>query len=147
MLVAEIHRKGLEEARNHEDYLTSAVFSHLRYLAPVVFWEDLFGLGVGLAGVNEAETTPAGAIAQAAAPVSRYSELRAHFWPNHPVLGEPDLAGVPPIRPRRRTGGTGRRGIGRVAELGAPRQEPRAQPTAARGGRLRRVRAAARPPL
>jgi hypothetical protein len=31
MLVAEIHRKGLEEARNHEDYLTSTVFGHLRY--------------------------------------------------------------------------------------------------------------------
>jgi hypothetical protein len=91
MLMAEIYRKGLEEARNHEDYLTSAVFSHLRYLPPSEFWEDLFRLAKGLPGVGGVETALAQVAAQAGVPVNRYSELRAHFWRNHPILGEPDL--------------------------------------------------------
>ena len=32
MLLAEIHGKTLAEGRNGEDYLTSAVFGHLRYV-------------------------------------------------------------------------------------------------------------------
>src|SRR4051812_13600263 len=91
MLVAEIHRKGFEEARNHEDYLTSAVFGHLRYLPPGIFWEDLFKLAKGMPSVDGAEANLAEAAAAVAAPVCRYRQLRVHFWRNHPKWGEPDL--------------------------------------------------------
>src|SRR3954452_21752230 len=91
MLVAEIYRKGFEEARNHEDYLTSAVFGHLRYLPPGIFWEDLFKLAKGMPSVDGAEANLAEAAAAVAAPVCRYRQLRVHFWRNHPEWGEPDL--------------------------------------------------------
>jgi hypothetical protein len=91
MLVAEIHHKGFEEARNHEDYLTSTVFGHLRYLPPSIFWPELFRLAKGLPSENGTEKDLAETIAQSERQVNGFSELRAHFWPNHPVWGEPDL--------------------------------------------------------
>jgi hypothetical protein len=91
MLMAEIHHKGFAEARNHEDYLTSTVFGHLRYLPPGIFWEDLFRLAKAVPVVGGPGRVLAEAAAQAAGSVGRYSELRAYFWPNHPVWGEPDL--------------------------------------------------------
>jgi hypothetical protein len=42
VLLAEIHGKSVPEARDAEDYLTSAVFGHLRYVPPHVFWPELF---------------------------------------------------------------------------------------------------------
>ena len=47
MLVGEIHGKGMPEATNHEDYLTSVIFDHLRYVPPSHFWEDLFSQAKG----------------------------------------------------------------------------------------------------
>lgn len=35
MLLAEIHCKIVREALDNEDYITSAVFGHLRYIPPV----------------------------------------------------------------------------------------------------------------
>jgi hypothetical protein len=43
MLVAEIHGKRVHEVQDREDYLTSAVFGHLRYIQPGLFWACLFG--------------------------------------------------------------------------------------------------------
>jgi hypothetical protein len=40
MLIAELHGKGIAEAQDNEDCLTSCVFGHLRYLPPSVFWEQ-----------------------------------------------------------------------------------------------------------
>ena len=41
MLIAEIHGKRFPEAEGQEDWLTSAVFGHLRHIAPGAFWADL----------------------------------------------------------------------------------------------------------
>lgn len=71
MLLAEIHGKSVAEARDAEDYLTSAVFGHLRYVSPAVFWPELFA-AAGL-------VLPAGA-----------TDLDVRFWPR--TNGdEPDL--------------------------------------------------------
>jgi hypothetical protein len=40
MLMAEIRGHGRPETQDDEDYLTSSVFGHLRYIPPSVFWED-----------------------------------------------------------------------------------------------------------
>ena len=72
MLLAEIHGKSVAEARDAEDYLTSAVFGHLRYLPPAVFWPELFA-AAGL-------VLPAGA-----------THLEVQFWPRTECGGEPDL--------------------------------------------------------
>jgi hypothetical protein len=37
MLIAEIHGKRFPEAEGQEDWLTSAVFGHLRHIPPGVF--------------------------------------------------------------------------------------------------------------
>jgi hypothetical protein len=50
VLLAEIHGKTLEVARDNEDYLTSAVFGHLRYVAPGLFWDELLKRAKGLPG-------------------------------------------------------------------------------------------------
>ncbi len=71
MLLAEIHGKSVPEAQGSEDYLTSAVFGHLRYVPADVFWPELFA-AAGL-------TLPAGA-----------TELDVQFWPRT-EFGEPDL--------------------------------------------------------
>jgi hypothetical protein len=56
MLVAEVHGKRVAEAQDAEDYLTSAVFGHLRYIPPSVFWPDLFALATGLPNSDGRET-------------------------------------------------------------------------------------------
>jgi hypothetical protein len=91
MLIAEIHGKGMPEARNHEDYLTSAVFGHLRYLQPNIFWEDLFRQAKGLPNENGLEKSLTEVLAETGNPISRYKTLQIHFWANHPFWGEPDL--------------------------------------------------------
>ena len=48
MLLAEILGKRLEATRNSEDYLTSAVFGHLRYIEPGLFWDTLFAKAGGI---------------------------------------------------------------------------------------------------
>lgn len=40
MLLVEIRGHALNAAIGDEDYLTSVVFGHLRYVPPSVFWED-----------------------------------------------------------------------------------------------------------
>lgn len=50
MLVAENHGKYLKEAHNHEDYLTSSVFGHLRCIPPSQFWSALIAETNGSTG-------------------------------------------------------------------------------------------------
>ena len=88
MLLAEIHGKRLDAARDAEDYLTSAVFGHLRYVPPAYFWGELFAAVKSLPDKNGNETTLQAAIG---ADAFTFTELTLHFWKNHPTLGEPDL--------------------------------------------------------
>ena len=55
MLLAEIHGKSEVSVRDHEDYLTSTVFGHLRYVRPGPFWTGLFSRAITLPirGVGE----------------------------------------------------------------------------------------------
>lgn len=91
MLVAEIHGKRLPDAHNHEDSLTSAVFGHLRYVAPAVFWDALFHRAVGLPDANGKERSLTDGVQAAGGSFSTHTSLTAHFWSWHPKYGEPDL--------------------------------------------------------
>jgi hypothetical protein len=85
MLVAEKHGKVLAEAQNHEDYLTSSVFGHLRYVPPQEFWDALFGRAI--ASTPE-ETQFTKVIPNA---INEYEKLEAMFWRMSQKHGEPDL--------------------------------------------------------
>ena len=91
MLLAEIHGKVLEEAQSHEDYLTSAVFGHLRYLPPSLFWDEFFSNAKTLP-LDGREKSLSQSLREQGSRVSEYSAVQIHFWPNHPKWGEPDLA-------------------------------------------------------
>jgi len=90
MLLAEIHGHVRPETWDDEDYLTSTVFGHLRYIQPSIFWENFLACARGLPG-ETGEETLAGAAANAGCRISCYSGLRIVFWPRHPSLGTPDL--------------------------------------------------------
>lgn len=90
MLLAEIHGKYDVAVRDHEDYLTSTIFGHLRYLPPGPFWSRLF---------SKAKTLPINGIESSLTAVlgdqhdlNRYKKLEVHFWPNCAGLGQPELA-------------------------------------------------------
>ena len=88
MLIAEIHGKRLPEAEGQEDWFTSAVFGHLRHIAPGAFWADLF---------NRAHTVAPrvsrySRICEAGIRLDQYSTLDIHFWKCWEKYGgEPDL--------------------------------------------------------
>lgn len=79
MLLAEIHGKSVPDARDAEDYLTSAAFGHLRYVPPEVFWPHLFVAARSPDGRSLADVLPGGA-----------TRLELEFWPST-THGEPDL--------------------------------------------------------
>lgn len=87
MLIAVIHGKRFPEAEGQEDWLTSAVFGHLRHVAPGAFWADLLdrartvGTGVSLYSRISADGIR----------LDRYSKLDIHFWRSWENYGEPDL--------------------------------------------------------
>lgn len=91
MLLAEIHRKTLEVACDNEDYLTSAVFGHLRYVPPGPFWDDLLKRARGLPGPDGGEHSLGQVLAVAGHPPSAFTRLKVHFWREHETHGEPDL--------------------------------------------------------
>jgi hypothetical protein len=91
MLLAEIHGKSLEQARESEDYLTSAVFGHLRYVPPGPFWDDLLNRARGMPGADGREPSLGRVLADAGLAPSSYASMAAHFWKYHPAHGEPDL--------------------------------------------------------
>ncbi len=90
MLLAEIHGKTLQLLLDSEDYLTSTVFGHLRYLPPSLFWEKFLvrAFNSPLQGQPESLASDA---AGSGCSISRYSNLRIQFWPSHPEYGEPDM--------------------------------------------------------
>jgi len=90
MLLAEIHGKYDAAIRDNEDYLTSAIFSHLRYVPPGPFW---------LAFCSRAKTLPIQGVEESLTAVlgeeyspTRYETLDVRFWPKSAGLGEPELA-------------------------------------------------------
>jgi hypothetical protein len=84
MLIAEIRGKSAAEIQNNEDYLTSEVFAHLRYLSPSVFWRNLFAR----AKQSISETR---CFLQSFWPEGAYTSLDIQFWPQAQAFGEPDL--------------------------------------------------------
>ena len=90
MLLAEINGKYDVAVRDHEDYLTSTVFSHLRYVRPGRFWAALFSKAKALPvqGIEKTLTEVIGDSHD----ISRYEMLDVRFWPKCPGLGEPELA-------------------------------------------------------
>jgi hypothetical protein len=90
MLLAEIHGHILREAEGNEDYLTSTVFGHLRYLLPGVFWEEFFRLAKALPIAGE-EKSLSEYLAERGCRISEFSTLEIHFWPSHPKFGQPDM--------------------------------------------------------
>jgi hypothetical protein len=91
MLIAEIHGRYIHEARSCEDYLTSAVFGHLRYIPPGAFWQALFDFAISMPVEGKSITASRFIEARSGTPLSLYEKLDAIFWPCHPQLGEPDL--------------------------------------------------------
>jgi hypothetical protein len=91
MLLAEIHGKRLEEARNNEDYLTSAVFGHLRYVPPGPFWDDLLSRARGLPESGGQEPFLGRVLARQGLSPGRYATLQVQPWRSHPTHGEPDI--------------------------------------------------------
>jgi hypothetical protein len=88
MMQAELHGHASREILTNEDYLTSTVFGHLRYLPPNIFWERFFSRAVGI----QSEThTLLDYLKNASAEPSRADSLRVCFWPSHSELGTPDL--------------------------------------------------------
>jgi hypothetical protein len=87
MLIAEIHGKRFPEAEGQEDWLTSAVFGHLRHIAPGAFWADLLDrartVGTGFSLYSQ--------ICADGIHFNRYSKLDIHFWKSWEGYGEPDL--------------------------------------------------------
>ena len=87
MLIAEIHGKRFPEAEGQEDWLTSAVFGHLRHIPPGAFWVDLFGrartVGTGMSLHSQ--------ICADGIRLDQYPKLAIHFWKCWESYGEPDV--------------------------------------------------------
>ncbi len=87
MLIAEIHGKRFPEAEGQEDWLTSAVFGHLRHIAPGAFWADLFDR----ARTVQTRVSLSSQIFADGIRLNQYSKLAIHFWKSWENYGEPDL--------------------------------------------------------
>ena len=90
MLIAEIRGHASLDVEQNEDYLTSAVFGHLRYLPPMVFWQELFSRAWSFPSSGGA-TSLVQTFFKNGPSLSNYSHLEIHFWPFHPTYGEPDM--------------------------------------------------------
>ena len=88
MLIAEIHGKRFPEAEGQEDWLTSAVFGHLRHIPPGVFWPDLFSRAFN---TGEHRASLYSRICAEGVQLSRYSDLKILFWKCFEGYGEPDV--------------------------------------------------------
>jgi hypothetical protein len=86
MLIAEIHGKRFPEAEGQEDWLTSAVFGHLRFVPPSRFWSRF---------LNRARTIDHSSLLSKSRvfgiDVERYTEIQFQFWRSCGRYGEPDL--------------------------------------------------------
>jgi hypothetical protein len=90
MLLADIRGHSLAEAQDNEDYLTSAVFGHLRYVPPECFWERLLSHARGLPDRQDQRSLD-DFVRTSGHRLSEYSSLKVLFWPAHRLRGEPDL--------------------------------------------------------
>ena len=88
MLIAEIHGKRFPEAEGQEDWLTSAVFGHLRHIAPGVFWPELFSRAFN---TGEPRVSLYSQLCAAGVQLSSYSDLSVDFWKYFEGYGEPDI--------------------------------------------------------
>jgi hypothetical protein len=88
MLIAEIHGKRFAEAEGQEDWLTSAVFGHLRHIPPGVFWPDLFNRAFNTGGHRASLYSR---ICASGIQLGSYSDLRILFWKYFDGYGEPDI--------------------------------------------------------
>ncbi len=88
MMIAGIKGKDVREARDHEDSLTSAVFGHLRYLPPDVFWPTLF---TKAHDATQDERTLTDALKENGLSLEQCAKLEIEFWPYHKAIGEPDM--------------------------------------------------------
>ena len=78
MLVSEVRGgRSLKSAKNLEDYLTSAVFGHLRYLPPKCFWPSLFERAESSGDSSNLRHF----LKASALDVARYESLDVDFWP------------------------------------------------------------------
>ncbi|WP_141223814.1 hypothetical protein [Granulicella pectinivorans] len=88
MLLAEIHGKRLPEVETQEDWLTSAVFGHLRHIPPSLFWQELFERAKN---VGPQQSSLASQLFHEGIALSSFMNLEMKFWPNSQRYGEPDL--------------------------------------------------------
>ena len=84
-MIAGIKGKDIREARDHEDSLTSAVFGHLRYLPPGVFWPKLFGKAVNAARDKQ---NLSDVLKER---LKQCTKMEIVFWEYYEVIGEPDM--------------------------------------------------------
>jgi hypothetical protein len=89
MLQAELYSHASRDILGNEDYLTSAVFGHLRYLPPQIFWQEFFSRAVG--SDRESRRSLSAYLADSGVELSECNSLEIRFWPSHNVLGTPDL--------------------------------------------------------
>ena len=90
MLIAEIHGKCVPEARSSEDYLTSAVFGHLRYIRPGAFWDELLDFAESQPTASGVVTASEQILRETGLKLSSFPALDVVFWPEHKE-GIPDL--------------------------------------------------------
>ncbi len=88
MIEAELHGHAARLILDNEDYLTSAVFEHLRYVQPGPFWQDFFSR---CSGAGAPDQSLLDYLRQSHGEPSAYSSLDISFWPSHCELGTPDL--------------------------------------------------------
>lgn len=88
MLIAEIHGKRFAEAEGQEDWLTSAVFGHLRHIPPGIFWPSLFRRAFN---TGEHRASLYSRICSAGIQLGSYWDLRILFWQYFDGYGEPDI--------------------------------------------------------
>jgi hypothetical protein len=90
MLVAELHGHTSHDLADDEDFLTSTVFGHLRYVRPATFWECLFSKALSPARDGR-ETSLREFLEKRGVKIASFATLDVHFWPKHDVFGVPDL--------------------------------------------------------
>ena len=88
MLLAEIHGKRLPAAEEQEDWLTSAVFGHLRLVSPPLFWEQLFNRAINSSTIKR---SLASEMKERGILFEKYTDLETRFWTCFSKYGEPDL--------------------------------------------------------
>jgi hypothetical protein len=88
MLIVELHGKRCADVEGNEDYLTSAVFGHLRNVRDGRFWEVVFERA---RSVGPTATTLRAEMQDAGVVLSPTSDVTVWFWRSFETYGEPDL--------------------------------------------------------